>query len=46
MTDLSEREAIRKQVHHLADEHLTHWQVSTQVNRAVEDGPELIEPIG
>ena len=41
---LTEREHIRRRVHHLPHERLTRWQVSTRVNTPTEDDPTLIEP--
>src|SRR5690554_3870643 len=41
--DLTDRETIRHLVHHLPHDRLTHWPVSTRVNKPVEDDPALIE---
>jgi len=42
-SELTEREAIRSSVHHLPSEALTAWPVSKRVNRAGEEGSDLIE---
>ncbi|WP_192035149.1 SOS response-associated peptidase [Halomonas sp. YLGW01] len=41
---LQERDAIRSAVHHLDADTLTHWPVSTRINRPTHDDPRLIEP--
>lgn len=43
--DLTDRETIRKVVHHLDAEVITHWPVSTRVNRPTNDEASLIEAI-
>ncbi|EWH03240.1 SOS response-associated peptidase [Halomonas sp. BC04] len=43
--ELTDRETIRRQVHHLAHGQLTHWSVSSRVNRPVKDDQSLIGPI-
>jgi putative SOS response-associated peptidase YedK len=42
---LTDRETIRQVVHHLDAKQLTHWPVSTRVNRPGDDEAELIEPL-
>ncbi|WP_231498528.1 MULTISPECIES: SOS response-associated peptidase [Halomonas] len=42
---LTDRETIRHVVHHLPAELITHWPVSTRVNKPTHDDAELIEPI-
>ncbi|MDR9440185.1 MAG: SOS response-associated peptidase [Halomonas sp.] len=41
---LTERETLRQVVHHLPADRLTHWPVSTRVNRPGNEGAELLEP--
>ncbi|PRY72329.1 SOS response-associated peptidase [Halomonas ventosae] len=41
---LTGRETLRRVVHHLPDERLTHWPVSMRVNRPANEGAELLEP--
>ncbi|MGM0703895.1 MAG: SOS response-associated peptidase [Pseudomonadota bacterium] len=43
---LTERETLRNVVHHLDAELLTHWPVSTRVNRPISDDASLVEPAG
>ncbi|WP_404296275.1 SOS response-associated peptidase family protein [Halomonas sp.] len=43
--ELTDRETIRHLVHHLPHHELTHWPVSTRVNKPEEDDPALIEPL-
>jgi putative SOS response-associated peptidase YedK len=43
--ELTERDAIRAAVHHLPAEALTAWPVSRRVNRAGEEGSDLIERV-
>jgi putative SOS response-associated peptidase YedK len=42
---LTNRETLRQVIHHLNAEHITHWPVSSRVNRPVENDPELIEAV-
>ncbi|MDI5893061.1 SOS response-associated peptidase [Halomonas rhizosphaerae] len=42
---LTDRETIRQVVHHLDAELITHWPVSTRVNRPTNDEASLIEPL-
>ncbi|WP_163560985.1 SOS response-associated peptidase [Halomonas sp. NO4] len=42
---LTDREAIRQLVDHLDSQLVTHWPVSTRVNRPVNDDPSLTEPV-
>lgn len=42
---LTDRETIRQVVHHLEAELITHWTVSTRVNRPIQDDASLVEPI-
>lgn len=41
---LTDRETIRHVVHHLDAQLITHWPVSTRVNRPTNDAADLIEP--
>lgn len=42
---LSEREILRRRIHRLEVERITHWPVSARVNKVAEDDAELIEPL-
>ncbi len=42
---LTDRETLRQVVHHLEAGLMTHWPVSTRVNRPTQDDASLVEPI-
>ncbi|MDI5922492.1 SOS response-associated peptidase [Halomonas sp. LR5S13] len=44
-SDMTERETLRQIIHHLSAEHITHWPVSSRVNKPAENDPKLIEPV-
>lgn len=43
--DLTDQETLRQVIHHLTADQITHWPVSTRVNKPTENDPKLIEPI-
>ncbi|MCE9662975.1 SOS response-associated peptidase [Halomonas sp. M5N1S17] len=43
--DMTDREIMRQVIHHLSAEYITHWPVSSRVNKPIENDPKLIEPV-